>query len=150
MSELDRRIDELAALMDEYGLERARWSGDEWSVEFDRGAPRPKGLATAILGEPTPTPDAEDDGDHYPAEPPEPLGTPVNSPTTGIYYSSPNPGSPPFVSEGDTVTAGQVIGLIEAMKVFNEITSTVSGRVVKVVATNGQLVNPGDPLILVA
>lgn len=73
----------------------------------------------------------------------------MNSPTTGIYYSSPNPGAPPFVKVGDTVEAGQVIGLIEAMKVFNEITATVSGSVLRVSAQNGQLVQPGDPLIYI-
>ena len=66
---------------------------------------------------------------------------------TGIYYSAPSPGSPPFVKEGDSVSAGQVIGLIEAMKVFNEIPAPTSGVVSKIVAESGQLVNFGDPLL---
>ena len=68
---------------------------------------------------------------------------------TGIYYAGSNPSSPPFAKEGDTVTAGQVIGLIEAMKVFNEIPSPVSGTVLEVVAQSGQLVNPGDILMYI-
>lgn len=68
---------------------------------------------------------------------------------TGIYYGSPSPSSPPYVKEGDNVTAGQVVGLIEAMKVFNEIHATVSGTVKKVVAESGAIVNPGDPLIYI-
>ena len=69
---------------------------------------------------------------------------------TGIYYSAPSPSSPPYLQEGDTVTAGQVIGLIEAMKVFNEIPAPTSGVVVKVTVESGQLVNLGDPLMYLA
>lgn len=68
---------------------------------------------------------------------------------TGLYYSSPSPGAAPFVAEGDTVSAGQIVGLIEAMKVFNEIVSPVSGTVLSIVANNGQLVQPGEPLLYV-
>ena len=69
---------------------------------------------------------------------------------TGIYYSAPNPGAAPFVKEGDHVTAGQVVGLIEAMKVFNEITSTISGVVTRMEAQDGRLVQPGEPLLYIA
>ena len=68
---------------------------------------------------------------------------------TGIYYTSSSPSSPPFVTVGEGVTAGQVVGLIEAMKVFNEIHSTISGIVRSVNAENGQIVNPGDPLMYI-
>jgi acetyl-CoA carboxylase biotin carboxyl carrier protein len=68
---------------------------------------------------------------------------------TGIYYSSSSPTAPPFVKEGEPVSAGQVVGLIEAMKVFNEIVAPTSGRVLKIVAESGQLVNPGDALLYI-
>jgi acetyl-CoA carboxylase biotin carboxyl carrier protein len=71
----------------------------------------------------------------------------VKAPLTGIWYASPSPGSAPFVSVGGEVAAGQVIGLIEAMKLFNEIKSDLSGRVVKVHAENGKLVKAKQPLI---
>lgn len=67
----------------------------------------------------------------------------------GIYYGAPSPSSPPFVRVGETVSAGQVVGLIEAMKVFNEIVSPVSGTVDRIVAESGQLVEPGAPLLYI-
>jgi len=74
---------------------------------------------------------------------------PILAPTTGVYYSSPAPTSPSFVHSGDVVHVGQVIALIEAMKVFNEIQSEVAGRVIEIVATNGEVVHKGDVLIRV-
>jgi len=71
----------------------------------------------------------------------------IIAPLTGVYYIAPSPSSPPFVSVGDTVHIGQVIALVEAMKVFNEIQAEVSGRVSALVATNGQVVQKGDALI---
>ena len=71
----------------------------------------------------------------------------IIAPLTGVYYSSPSPSSPPFVSIGDTVQIGQVIALVEAMKVFNEIQAEVSGHVSALVATNGEVVQRGDTLI---
>jgi len=73
----------------------------------------------------------------------------IVAPLTGVYYSSPSPTSPPFVSIGDIVHVGQVIALVEAMKVFNEVQAEVSGRVVELVATNGDVVQQGDALIRV-
>jgi acetyl-CoA carboxylase biotin carboxyl carrier protein len=71
----------------------------------------------------------------------------VKAPLTGIFYGSPSPGSPPYVQLGGDVAVGQVIGLIEAMKLFNEIKSDLAGRVVRVVAESGQLVKARQPLI---
>jgi len=71
----------------------------------------------------------------------------VVAPLAGIYYSAPSPTSSPFVAVGDTVQVGQVVALIEAMKVFNEIQAEISGRVVALVASNGKVVQQGDALI---
>jgi acetyl-CoA carboxylase biotin carboxyl carrier protein len=71
----------------------------------------------------------------------------VLAPLTGIFYASPTPGSQPFVEVGREVVVGQVIGLIEAMKLFNEIKSDKAGRVVRVVPENGALVKAKHPLI---
>ena len=71
----------------------------------------------------------------------------VMAPLSGIWYGSPAPGSAPYVNVGGEVAVGQVIGLIEAMKLFNEIKSDLAGRVVKVVAESGTLVKAKQPLI---
>lgn len=73
----------------------------------------------------------------------------ILAPTTGVYYSAPSPTSSAFVHPGDIVHIGQVVALIEAMKVFNEIQSEVSGRVIELVAVNGEVVHKGDALIKV-
>jgi acetyl-CoA carboxylase biotin carboxyl carrier protein len=83
-----------------------------------------------------------------PAAPAEAPGRPsVKAPLTGVWYSSPAPGSAPFVAAGREVAIGQVIGLIEAMKLFNEIKSDLAGRVVRVVPESGALVKAKQPLI---
>jgi acetyl-CoA carboxylase biotin carboxyl carrier protein len=82
-----------------------------------------------------------------PAAEAKPARPSIKAPLTGIWYSAPAPGSAPFVHVGGEVAVGQVIGLIEAMKLFNEIKSDLSGRVVKVIPDNGQLVKAKHPLI---
>jgi len=71
----------------------------------------------------------------------------VNAPLTGVFYRSPSPQAPAFVQSGSIVAQGDVIGLIEAMKLFNEIRSTMSGKVVRIFAENGQLVRARQPLL---
>ncbi len=71
----------------------------------------------------------------------------IAAPLTGIWYGSPAPGSAPFVEVGREVAVGQVVGLIEAMKLFNEIKSDLAGRVVRVVPESGSLVKAKQPLI---
>jgi acetyl-CoA carboxylase biotin carboxyl carrier protein len=86
---------------------------------------------------PPPTPPVEED-----------LHT-VKSPIVGTFYESPAPGAPPFVKPGDTVRAGQVLCIIEAMKLMNEIEADVSGEVVKRLVTNNQPVEYGQPLFAI-
>ena len=70
----------------------------------------------------------------------------VKSPIVGTFYEAPGPGAPPFVKPGDTVQAGQVLCIIEAMKLMNEIESDMAGEVVKILAANGKPVEYGQPL----
>ena len=71
----------------------------------------------------------------------------IKAPLTGIFYASPAPGTAPYVQVGGEVAIGQIIGLIEAMKLFNEIKSDLAGRVVRVVPESGALVKAKQPLI---
>lgn len=70
----------------------------------------------------------------------------VKSPIVGTFYESPSPGAPPFFKAGDTVETGQILCIIEAMKLMNEIESDVSGEIVKRLVNNGQPVEYGQPL----
>jgi len=85
-----------------------------------------------------------------PAEPAEEAGLHiVKSPIVGTYYESPSPGSPPFIKVGDTVSAGQVLCIVEAMKLMNEIESDVAGEVVKILVTNNQPIEYGQSLFAI-
>ena len=97
---------------------------------------------------------------HSPAAPPaSPSAAPpaaaeedlhtVKSPIVGTFYEAPGPGALPFVKPGDQVAAGQVLCIIEAMKLMNEIEADASGEVVKVLVNNGQPVEYGQPLFAI-
>jgi acetyl-CoA carboxylase biotin carboxyl carrier protein len=73
----------------------------------------------------------------------------IKSPLVGTFYRAPSPGAPPFVEEGDTVSKGQVLCIIEALKVMNEIESDVNGRVAKILVENGQPVEYGQELFYI-
>lgn len=79
--------------------------------------------------------------------PPDAPGELLTAPMIGTFYGSPSPGTPPFVETGDTVAAGQIIGIIEAMKIMNEIISDRSGVVAEVMIDNAQPVEYGSPLL---
>lgn len=74
---------------------------------------------------------------------------PIIAPLTGVYYAAASPTAPPFVNAGEIIHVGQVVALVEAMKVFNEINAEVSGRVISFAAKNGNVVQKGDVLMLV-
>ena len=84
-----------------------------------------------------------------PASAPESDGTLVPSPIVGTFYRSPDPNSAPFVNVGDTVQVGQVLCIIEAMKLMNEIEAEMAGEVTRIHPENGQPVQYGDPLFTI-
>lgn len=73
----------------------------------------------------------------------------IRSPMIGTFYRSPNPESPPFVKVGDKVSKGQAVCIVEAMKLFNEIETEISGTIVKVLVDNSSPVEYDQPLFLV-
>ena len=141
-------IDRLAAL-----LERT----DLTELEVQHGATglvlrKPSALATVMSAAATPAAKPATDGaatgaGTSTAEADAFARPSVKAPLSGIWYGSPAPGSAPYVNVGGEVAVGQVIGLIEAMKLFNEIKSDLAGRVVKITAENGKLVRAKQPLI---
>ena len=74
----------------------------------------------------------------------------IKAPLVGTYYQSTKPGSPPFISEGDIIKTGQVICIIEAMKIFNEIESEISGKVVNILIKDGTPVEYDQDLIVIS
>jgi acetyl-CoA carboxylase biotin carboxyl carrier protein len=113
-------------------------------IALERAVSVSEGIPVGVpgpSGAPGPSPAAAAD---KPAAPQRPS---IKAPLTGIFYGAPSPGATAYVSVGDHVSVGQVIGLIEAMKLFNEIKSDLAGRVVRIVADSGALVKAKSPLI---
>jgi acetyl-CoA carboxylase biotin carboxyl carrier protein len=73
----------------------------------------------------------------------------VKSPIVGTYYESPSPGSPPFVKPGDSVEVGQVLCIVEAMKLMNEIEADVAGEIVQCLLKNGQPIEYNQELFAI-
>jgi acetyl-CoA carboxylase biotin carboxyl carrier protein len=148
-------IDRLALLLDRSDLtELEVESGGTGLVLRKPSAVTPISVTSLSAASPAATPEAASAAGVAAGEPsgagrePAVAAKPsVKAPLTGIFYASPAPGSAPYVSVGGEVAVGQIIGLIEAMKLFNEIKSDLAGRVVRVVAESGALVKAKQPLI---
>jgi acetyl-CoA carboxylase biotin carboxyl carrier protein len=106
------------------------------------------GMALTTLAPPAATPPAALPPPPPAAEPAE-NGTLVKSPIVGTFYRAADPNSPPFVGVGDRVKVGQVLCIIEAMKLMNEIEAEVAGEIARIHPENGQPVQYGDPLFTV-
>ncbi len=76
-------------------------------------------------------------------------GTPITAPMVGTFYSAPSPEDEPFVKVGDNIAIGQVVCIIEAMKLMNEIEADVSGKVVEICVENGQTIEFGQVLMYI-
>jgi acetyl-CoA carboxylase biotin carboxyl carrier protein len=105
--------------------------------------------ASALAGSPKPSAATPAPGAAPVAPPAEENLHYVKSPIVGTYYESPSPGSPPFLKVGDQVKEGQVLCIVEAMKLMNEIEADASGELVKILVTNGQPVEYGMPLFAI-
>ena len=142
-------IQRLASILQNTGLTELEIQEGESRLRLVR-APAP----LAALPAPSPTqvvvhPAAAPIPPSPPGEEPAPAGA-VTSPMVGIVYLAPEPGAPPYVTLGQTVTAGQTLLLIEAMKTFNQIKAPRAGTVTQILVAAGSPVEYGQPLIVIA
>jgi acetyl-CoA carboxylase biotin carboxyl carrier protein len=156
-----RELRKLITLMNENGLSRleVQEEGKHYRLEKGGGLP-PEGLmAPPGMAYPFPQgmPAGAVPGGGAPAPAPAPPPAAAakedtitfNSPMVGTFYSASSPEAEPFVKPGDRITKDSVLCIIEAMKVFNEIKSDVSGTVIEVLTENAEAVEYGQPLFLV-
>jgi acetyl-CoA carboxylase biotin carboxyl carrier protein len=128
--EMTRR---LAALCVDLNLSEIEVAAGDVRVRVTRGVPAP----------PAGTPGPPSSVDATPSG-----FVTIEAPMVGTFYRSSSPGSEPYVREGDAVKQGQILCIIEAMKLMNEIESKVSGRIAKILVDNAQVVEFGQPLFL--
>ena len=139
-------VDRLGALLEKSDLVEIEVEAGETGIVLRKPAalaPAVVATAPAVPADPAPAPGAPAAADAAPVS----TTRPVKAPLTGVYYASSSPSSPPFVTVGQKIEVGTVIGLIEAMKLFNEIKSDQAGRVARIVAETGKLVKAKQTLI---
>ncbi|MDD4004200.1 MAG: hypothetical protein PHW69_03230 [Elusimicrobiaceae bacterium] len=136
-------IKTLYGFMQKNSLETIDYASGETHIRLVRK--RPNVIPVPVLQ----TVQAQTQASSAPARPAEYAGDTVNSPLQGIFFRAASPSSPPFVREGDTVKKGQVLCLIEAMKVFNEVKAEFDCKVNKVLIDNGKPVKSGEKLFAV-
>ena len=144
-----RKLKKLIDLVQESGIGEIEITEGEEKVRISRhGAPGPMMMAAppvqhvALGAGPAPAEAA-------PPAPVEPKGHTLKSPMVGTFYRAPSPGAPAFVDVGQSVSKGQTLCIIEAMKLLNEIESDVAGTVKAILVENGQPVEYGQPLFLI-
>ncbi|HZV18013.1 MAG TPA: acetyl-CoA carboxylase biotin carboxyl carrier protein [Sphingobium sp.] len=156
MSLTAKDVEEIMKLLDASTFDRLSLELDGVKLELERGggtgAPRPTRARRDAPSSPPPAATTP-----APAAPPaaaqrksgEAGLVEITSPLLGIYYRAPKPGEPPFVEVGQKVDTETVIGIVEVMKLMNSVPAGVSGEVVEILATNGELVEHGEVLMLV-
>jgi acetyl-CoA carboxylase biotin carboxyl carrier protein len=139
-------VRKLSGLLEETGLSEIEYEAGGRRIRVARGG----AAAVTAAGPQTPAPRAAETSREAAAPGPEapPAGA-VISPMVGTVYVAPEPGSPAFVSVGDDVREGQTLLIIEAMKVMNQIPSPRSGRVTRILISDGQPVEFGEPLLVI-
>jgi acetyl-CoA carboxylase biotin carboxyl carrier protein len=137
---VERLVRSLVAIMRDGGL-------SELDLKVDSLSVRLRGNATVAA----PVDGAAQMGPAGAPAAPEPeAGHIISAPMIGTFYAASTPGAQPFITAGDRVSVGQVVGIIEAMKIMNEIVADQAGEVAAILATNGQPVEYGSPLVLLA
>jgi len=136
------KIKELLAIMHEHDLDSLKVKLGDQIYELVRRSP------TADAQVPPKSPPAAAAAETAATAPP-PNVKRITAPLVGVFYTAPSPGADAFVKVGDRVTVGQVICIIEAMKLMNEITSDYAGVVTRIIPENGELVSLGEDMIWV-
>jgi oxaloacetate decarboxylase alpha subunit len=150
-----KELKEILQILEDQEITEFELEQEGTKLRVRRGGPVPAGPAARAVA-PSGSDVVPEDGSPAsaaPAPPPEapvePGLTLVKSPIVGTFYRASDPNSPPFVSVGDSVQVGQVLCIIEAMKLMNEIEAEVAGEIVKVHHESGQPVQFGEPLFTV-
>jgi len=148
-----RKVKKLIELLEESGIAELEINEGEESVRISRysssPAPAPVSYAAPAAPAPAAAAPAATAADESSDEDSLPSGHVVKSPMVGTYYSASSPGSKPFVSVGDSVTEGETVCIVEAMKILNQIEADVSGIVKAVLVENAQPVEYGQPLMII-
>lgn len=142
-------VRKLAGLLDETGLSEIEYGSDDWTIRVAKGATTVAAAVPAPAAAPAaPVADAPATGSDQATDYTNHPGV-VTSPMVGVVYTASDPESPVFIKEGDRVSEGQTLLLVEAMKVFNPITAPRAGTVSKILITNGNPVEFGEPLLII-
>ena len=158
-----KEIKELIEFLIEKDIAEFELERGDVKVRIKRAGPEPQQPVERIISVPAPVPAVHIPLAQAPTAAPAvhaPTATPpvpeikedlqmVKSPMVGTYYESPSPGSPPFVKPGDAIEVGQVLCIVEAMKLMNEIESDVAGEVVQCLVKNGQPIEYGQDLFAI-
>lgn len=131
-----RKIKKLIDLMIESDLQAIEVKEGDQSIALTRRSPV---VAAAVSAMPTPSVEAA------PAKK-SPRGAVETSPMVGVFYTAASPGEPTFIKVGQTVSAGDTLGIIEAMKIMNPIEATQSGVIEEILVKNGEVIQFGQPL----
>jgi acetyl-CoA carboxylase biotin carboxyl carrier protein len=143
-----KEIQELIDLLKRNDLAELEWEGQGFRIRLRRET----GLAVAPLSPPRESPPQKElsaEKTSIPVSPDRPGAVTITSPIVGTFYRSPSPDADPYVEEGDLVKKGQVLCIVEAMKLMNEIESEVDGRIIKILVESTKPVEYGQPLFLI-
>ncbi|MET0027764.1 MAG: acetyl-CoA carboxylase biotin carboxyl carrier protein [Candidatus Thiodiazotropha sp.] len=148
-----RKVKKLIELLEESDVAEIEIHEGEESVRISRASAMPMAMAAAQMAPMAVAPQAAAApaaaGATEAPQAEEIQGHAVRSPMVGTFYRSPSPGSKPFVEEGQQVSAGDTLCIIEAMKILNQIESDKTGTVRKILVDNGQPVEYNEPLFII-
>jgi acetyl-CoA carboxylase biotin carboxyl carrier protein len=147
-----RKVKKLMELLEESGMSEIEIKEGEESVKISRygNSPAPaQHPIQSFVQQQAPVGSAPTSQTASPSEQPQETGQSVTSPMVGTFYSAPSPTAKPFVSIGQKINQGDTVGIIEAMKIMNQIESDQSGTVVEILVKDGEAVEFGQSLIVV-